>query len=214
MPDLLVVGIRGEQAQTGIGLAFHEIDDAVLSLDQRREFREQQAPDGGEVALALKHVGEAREVRLQPVLFGVALGGQAQIADHRVDVVFELRHFAAGFDLDGARQVALGDCRRDFGDGAHLGGEICRQQVHVAGEVLPRAGRAGHVRLAAEASFHADFAGNRRHLLREGGERIRHVVDRFGQRGDLALRGHGQVLLQSRPWRPRSPRARCRAPVR
>ena len=137
-----------------------------------------------------------RQVGLEPILLGVAVGGEPQIVDHRVDVVFELRHFAARFDLNRARQVALGHGGRHFGDGAHLGGQVGRQQVDVAGQILPRAGRAGHVGLAAQPSFDADLARHGRDLIGEGRERVRHVVDGFGQRRHLALRFHGEVLLE------------------
>ena len=152
--------------------------------------------DGRQIALALQHAGEAGEVGLQPVLLGVALRGEAQVVDHRVDVVFELGDLAARVDLDGARQVALGHGGRHLGDGAHLVGQVVGQQVDVAGQVLPGAGGAGHVGLAAEAAFDADLARHRRHLLGEDGERVRHVVDGFGERRHLALRLDGEVLLE------------------
>ena len=117
-----VVRIGGEQPQ--VFAAFHLIDDAELRIDQRREFAEQQAADGLQIALALQHVGEPGEVGLQPVLLGVAVGGEPQVVDHRIDVVFELGHFAARLDLNRARQVALGHGGRHLGDGAHLGGEV------------------------------------------------------------------------------------------
>src|SRR3712207_8270233 len=42
-------------------------------------FRSQQHPaHRGQVALALQHAGEAGEVRLQPVLLRVAVGGEPQ----------------------------------------------------------------------------------------------------------------------------------------
>ena len=143
------------------------------ALDQRRQLGQQHPADGAEVALALQHVGEPGEVGLQPVLLGVALGREPQVVDHRVDVVLELGDLAARLDLDRARQVALGHRGRDLGDGAHLGGEVGGEQVHVAGEVLPRTGGAGHVGLAAEPAFDADLAGHGRHLVGEGRERDR-----------------------------------------
>jgi hypothetical protein len=131
--------------------------------------------------------GELGEVGLEPVLLGVLLGGLPQVADHRVDVVLELGHLAAGLDLDRARQVALGHGRGDLGDGADLRREVGGEQVDVAGEVLPRAGGAGHVGLAAERPFDADLARHGRHLVGERRERVGHVVDGVGERRDLAL---------------------------
>ena len=140
--------------------------------------------------------GEAGQVGLEPVLLGVAVRGEPQVVDHRVDVVFELGHFAAGFHLDGTRQVALGHGGCHFGNGAHLVGQVVGQQVDVAGEILPRSGGAGHVGLTAETAFHADFASHGGHLVGEGGQRVGHVVDGLGQRGDFALGVHGELLVE------------------
>jgi hypothetical protein len=49
--------------------------------------------------------------------------------------------------------IAVGDLR----DVAQLHGQVRRQLVDVVGEVLPRAGDAAHVGLAAELAFGADF---------------------------------------------------------
>ena len=190
------------------------VDRALLGLDQRRQLGQQHLADGAQLALALEHAGEPGEVGLQPVLLAVALGGLAQVGDHRVDVVLQLGHLAARLDLDRAREVALGHGGGDLGDGAHLRGEVGGQQVDVAGEILPGAGRAGHVGLAAEPPFHADFARHVGHLVGEGRERVGHVVDGVGERGDLALGLHGEALASGCRWpRPSRP-SRCRAPGR
>ena len=153
-----VVGVGRQQLRGRRLLALDLIDDAQLGVDQRRQLGQQQPADRRQVALALQHVGELGEVGLQPVLLGVAVGGEPQVVDHRVDVVFELGHLAARIDLNRPRQVALGHGGRHLGDGAHLRGQVGGQQVDVAGQVLPGAGGAGHVGLAAEAAFDADFA--------------------------------------------------------
>ena len=191
-----IAGIGREQAQLRAVGTLGLIDHAHMGVDQRRQFGQQQPADGGEVALALQHVGEFGEVGLQPVLFGIDLRRQAEVADHRVDVVFEFGHFAAGVDLDRAGQVALGHGGRHLGDRAHLRGQVGGEQVDVAGEVLPGAGGAGHVGLAAEPSLDADFARHAGDLIGEGRERLGHVVDGVGKGCDFALRFHGQVLLQ------------------
>ena len=191
------IGIGRELLEAGGAVgAFHHVHDALLRIDQRRKLGEQQLTHRHEVALALHHAAELREVGLQPVLLGVALRGGAQVADHGVDVVLELGHLAARVHLNGARQVALRHGRGHFRDGAHLRGEVRRQQVHVGREVLPGSGGAGHVRLAAEPAFHADLARHRRHLVREDAERVRHAVDGVGERGDLAFRFHREALAQ------------------
>jgi hypothetical protein len=51
---------------------------------------------------------------------------------------------------------------RMLGDVADLSGQIGRHQVHVVGEILPGAGDAFNISLAAELAFGADLAGNTR----------------------------------------------------
>ena len=46
----------------------------------------------------------------------------------------------------------------DLGDAAHLGREVGGHEVHVVGEVLPGAGDALHLGLAAQLAFGADLA--------------------------------------------------------
>ena len=68
--------------------------------------------------------------------------------------------------------------------------------VDVVGEVLPRAGHAFDLRLAAELPFRADFA---RHARDFGGERVElidHRVDGVLQLEDLALDVDGDLLRQ------------------
>ena len=64
------------------------------------------------------------------------------------------------------------------------------------GEVLPRAGDALHVGLAAELAFGADFARDARHFGGERAELIDHRVDRVLQLEDLALHVDGDLLRQ------------------
>src|SRR5205085_575067 len=129
-------------------------------------------------------------------LLGIALGGEPQVGDHRVDVVFEFGDFAAGIHLNGACEVALGDRGGDVGNRADLVGEVCGEQVDVAGEVFPSAGGTGDVGLTAETAFDSDFAGHASDLLGEDCERISHVVDGLGQSGDFTLGLDGKRLLQ------------------
>jgi hypothetical protein len=81
-----------------------------LGVDERRQLRQQSPPDGCHITLALQHAGKPGKIRLKPVLFGVAVCGEPQVVNHRVDVVFEFGYLAAGLDLDGASQVTL--CHR------------------------------------------------------------------------------------------------------
>ena len=182
--------------RTGVALRVDEVDDAVLGGDQRRQLLQQHLADRRQVALALQHVDESREVGFQPVLLGIALGRQAQIVDHRIDVVLELGDLAARVDLDRSGEIAFGHCGRHLRDGPHLGGQVRRQQVDVARQVLPRARSARDVGLAAEPAFDAHLSRDRSDLVGESRQRVGHVVDRLRERGDLALRLDRQVLLE------------------
>ena len=111
-----------------------------------------------DVALALHHAGEPREVGLQPVLLLVLVGRVLQVADHLVDVVFERGDLALRFDRDGPGEIALRDGGGDLGDRADLRGQVAGELIHVVGEVAPRTGGAGHLRLTAELAFDTDLA--------------------------------------------------------
>ena len=126
----------------------------------------------------------------------VLLRRVAQVADHLVDVVLELGDLALRLDRDRPRQVALGHGGRHLGDRAHLRGQVGGELVDVVGQVLPRAGRARHLGLAAQLALDADLARHRRHLVGERRERVDHAVDGVGERRDLALGLDGQLLLQ------------------
>ena len=56
------------------------------------------------------------------------------------------------------RQVAAGDGGGHVGDVAHLAGQVVGHRVDVVGQVLPGAGHAAHLRLAAELALGADLA--------------------------------------------------------
>ena len=112
---------------------FHLVDHALLGIDERGKFGQEHLANRRQVALALQHAGESREVGLQPVLFVVAVGGEAKIINHGVDVIFELGYFSASLDLYRTGQVAFGDGGRDFSDGADLVGEVVGEQVDVTG---------------------------------------------------------------------------------
>ena len=174
----------------------HHVEDAVLGRDDRGQLREDELGDRHQVALALEHPRELGQVRLEPVLLGVLLGRVPEVADHLVDVVLERRHLALGLDGDRAGQVALGDGGGDLGDGADLGGQVGGELVDVLGQVLPGAGGARHLGLAAELPLDAHLAGHGGHLLGEGRQRVGHLVDRVGQGRDLALGLDDQLALQ------------------
>src|SRR5262249_12426003 len=104
-------------------------------------------------------------------------GEAVQLVDHRVDGVFELESFAQDVDGDIARHVAACDGGSQVGDVPPLTGQVRRHRVHVVGEVLPRAGDAGNLRLAAELAVGADLARHAAHLRGEPVQLVDHRID-------------------------------------
>src|SRR5204862_80763 len=92
------------------------------------------------------------------------------------------------------RQVAHGHGRGHLGDVPHLTGQVGGHQVDVVGEVLPGAGNAVHLGLAAELALGADFPGHARHFGGEAVELVHHGVDGVLQLQDLALHVDGDLL--------------------
>ncbi len=114
-------------------------------------------------------------------------GERVQLIDHRVDGLLELADLAAHVHRDLAREVAVGDRRRDLGDVAHLAREVARHRVDVVGQVLPDATHALDVGLSAQLAVGTDLASHARDL---GGERIQlvdHRVDGFLELQDFAF---------------------------
>src|SRR5215213_10201088 len=72
-------------------------------------------------------------------------------------------------------------------DVADLAREVRGHEVHVVGEVLPRAGHAGDLRLAAELALGADLARHARDLVGERAELVDHRVHGGADAGELAL---------------------------
>src|SRR5882757_10799780 len=141
------------------------INRAVVGAGQRTELTLQRAADSAEVPLPLKHSGEFCEVCLEPILLTIALSRFAQVGNHRIDVVFQIGHFAACLDLDGTREVTLGHRRGHLRDRTNLAGEVRSKQVDVSSQVLPSAGSAWDVCLSTETAFDADLTRNVRYLL-------------------------------------------------
>ena len=162
----------------------------------------QQVDVVGEV---LPGAGDARHDGLTAELaFGADLARHArhlaregaQLVDHRVEGFLEQQDLAAHVHGDLARQVAVGDGGGDLGDVAHLTRQVAGHGIDVVGQVLPGAGDAGHLRLAAELAFGADLARHARHFAGEGVELVHHRVDGVLQLEDLALDVHGDLARQ------------------
>src|SRR5262249_21777861 len=135
---------------------------------------------GGElvdvVGQVLPGAGGTRNARLAAELaLGADLAGDGrhlirerlQRVDHAVDGGGQLGDLALRVDGELVGEIADGDGRHDLGDVPDLVGQVAGHEVDVVGEVLPRAGDAAHVGLAAELALGADLACHAGHLGRE-----------------------------------------------
>ena len=125
-------------------------------------------------------------MRLAPELaFGANFAGHArylrrkrvQLVDHGVDGVFQLKNLALHVDSDLAREVAARHRRSHFGDVADLSRQVSGHRIDAVGKILPRAGDARHVRLAAEPTFRSHLACHTGHLGGKSIKLIDHGVD-------------------------------------
>ena len=66
---------------------------------------------------------------------------RVELIDHDVDGVLELEDFALHLDGDLLRQIAARHGGGHFGDVAHLAGEVGGHQIHIVGQIGPRARR-------------------------------------------------------------------------
>ena len=92
-------------------------------------------------------------------------------------------------------------------------GEVAGERVDVVGQVLPDAGDALHLGLAAELALGADLARDARDLVGEARELVDHRVDGVLQLEHLALDVDGDLLREVAVARPRSSPRRCSAPA-
>ena len=79
---------------------------------------------------------------------------------HRVKSFFELENFAAHVHGDFTREIAAGDGGGHFSDVANLASKVAGHEVYVVREIFPGAAYVGHLRLASQLSFGADFASD------------------------------------------------------
>src|SRR5690606_23645554 len=127
---------------------------------------------------------------------GHLVGEDGEGLDHAVDGVGQGGDLALGVQRQLALQVAVGDGGDDLGDAAHLTRQVGGHRVDVVGQVLPGAGYAGDLRLAAQLALGADLARHAGDLRREGVELVHHGVDGRLQLEDLALHIDGDLLRQ------------------
>src|SRR5262249_47318821 len=132
---------------------------------------------------AAPHAGDALDLGLaaEPALGADLLGDPGDLAgerveliDHAVDRVLELEDLALDVDRDLAAEVAVGGRGGDVGDVADLAGQVGRHRVDVVGQVLPGAGDAGDLGLAAELALGADLAGDPADLAGEAVQLVDH----------------------------------------
>ena len=127
---------------------------------------------------------------------GDLAGEGAELFDHRVDGVLQLEDLPLRLHGDFLREVAVGDGGRDERDVADLVCQIAGEEVDVVRQFSPGTGDAWHLRLSAKLALDAHLPRHRGHLVREGPERVGHVVDGVRERGDLAFRLHHELLRQ------------------
>ena len=132
-----------------------------------------------ELAVGAHFAGHARDFRRE----------RTQLIHHRVDGFFQLQNFAADIDGNFAGEVTAGHGGGDFGDVAHLAGEVAGHGVDGIGEIFPGAGDAGNHGLAAEFAVGADFAGHARDFGGEHAQLLNHGVDDVGGTEELAFQG-------------------------
>jgi hypothetical protein len=176
----------------------HARDVADLACEVRRHEVDVLGQPAPRAADAL-HLGLAAELALRADFPRDAChfrGEARELVDHRVDRLLELADLSARVDGDLLVEVAVGHRRRDLRDVAHLVGQVRRHVVDVLGQVLPGAGDAADVGLAAELAFRADLLGDARHFGGEGRELVDHRVDGVLELEDLAARLDRDLLVQ------------------
>src|SRR5262249_18357596 len=82
------------------------------------------------------------------------------------------------------------------GDVADLTGQISGHEIHVVGEIAPRAGEVPDIGLPAEPPFRSHLAGHTGHFGGEQAELINHRVDGVFEPQNLSPHVHGDLLRQ------------------
>src|SRR5262249_8063665 len=150
-------------AHLGSQVAGHEVHAVGQVLPRARH-----AFDPGlaaELAFRAHLAGHARHFR----------GEGTELVHHRIDGILELVDLTLNVLGDLLGQVPFphrGGYRTDV---AHLAGQVAGHRVHAVREVLPGAGDALDLGLAAELAFRTHFAGHARHFRGERAELIDHL---------------------------------------
>ena len=114
-------------------------------------------------------LGLAAELAFEPTSRATRVTSEAKELSWStiVDGVLELEDLALHVDGDLLGKVADRHRGGHLGDVADLAGEVAGHQVDVVGQILPGAGDALDLRLAAELALRADLAGDAGHLRGE-----------------------------------------------
>ena len=124
-------------------------------------------------------------------------GGEGvQLIDHRIEGVLQGENFAFHFDRDFGRKVTLRNGRSDVGNVSHLPREVGGHEVHIVGEILPRACHTGNLCLATQFSFGAHLARHAAHLTGKSVQLIDHRIDGIFQLEDFAFDFDGDFAAQ------------------
>src|SRR5262249_33443436 len=118
------------------------------------------------------------------------------LVHHGVDGVLELQDFAAHVDRNLLGEVAAGDGGRHLGNVADLRGQVRRHRIDAVGQVLPCAGDAEHVGLAAQAPVGADLAPDARPLAGDCVDLVDHGVDGLLELQDFAADVHRDLFRE------------------
>src|SRR6185437_8249115 len=115
---------------------------------------------------------------------------RVELVHHDVDGVLQIQNFAAHVYRDLASQIAACNRGRDFRDVTNLRGEVAGHRIYRLRQILPHAGDALHVRLAAKLAVRADFAGHARDFRSERIELVHHDVNGVLQLQNFTARIH------------------------
>ncbi len=127
-----------------------------------------------------------------------SLANRIELIHHGVDGVLQLQNFAAHVHRDFARQIAVGDSRRHFGDIANLRRQVAGHGIDRIGQILPHAADALYLRLAAQLAFGSHFASHAGHFAGERIELIHHRIDGVLQLQNFAAHIHRDLASKDR----------------
>src|SRR5262249_25539253 len=119
-----------------------------------------------------------------------------ELVHHRVDGVLQLEDLAAYVHRDLARKVAARHGGGHLGNVSYLRCEICREEVDVVGQILPRSGNAWPDGLTAKRAVAADFTRDARHFRCERTQLVHHRIDGFLQLEDFSANVDGDFLRE------------------